>query len=216
MVYINESLTRVEKSTALNLFTDGRAIKTLLLWLCFGMLMLMVYGVNTWLPKMMNVGGYSLGSSITFLVVLNIGNIFGTMLFGVLADRWGPKITLIFGFLVCAFSISLLGFHPPTTLLYILLLLAGGVMFGSLSVIHGLAADFYPTHIRSTGIGFAAAMGRFGAIAGPLVGGSVLAMNLPFEQNFMVFAVPGLIGAIAISFFIQKKTFLHSTWNKTR
>ena len=204
MVYVNEVASPDQKTSLLSLFRDGRGFKTLLIWLSFAMLMLMVYGVNTWLPKLMNVGGYTLGSSITFLVVLNIGNIFGTMLFGALADKWSAKPTLIFGFLVCAVSISSLGFHPPTLLLYLLLILAGGVMFGSLSVVHALAADFYPTQIRSTGVGFAAAIGRFGAIAGPLFGGSLLAMQLPFEYNFIVFAIPGLIGAMAMSLFIPK------------
>ncbi len=211
MIYVNDALNQSQKTSILSLFSSGRAFKTLLIWLSFAMLMLMVYGVNTWLPKLMNVGGYSLGSSITFLVVLNIGNIFGTMLFGALADKWGAKPSLIFGFLVCALSISSLGFHPPTLLLYLLLIIAGGVMFGSLSVAHALAADFYPTHVRSTGVGFAAAMGRFGAIAGPLFGGSLLAMQLPFEQNFIVFGLPGLIGAIAMSLFIQKSRSQTST-----
>lgn len=201
MVYVNESIGAEQKTSLLNLFNDGRAIKTFLIWLCFAMLMLTVYAVNTWLPKLMNVGGYSLGSSITFLLVLNIGNIFGTILFGVLADKFGAKPTLICGLLICSLAISALGFHPPTLVLHTLLLVSGGVMFGSLSVAHALAADFYPTHVRSTGIGFAAGMGRFGAIAGPLLGGIILTLHLPFEQNFLIFAIPSLVAAFSIRLF---------------
>lgn len=204
MLYINEGVGSEQKTSLLNLFNHGRAFQTILIWLCFAMIMLMVYGVNTWLPKLMNISGYSLGASITFLVVLNIGNIFGTMLFGALADKWGVKSTLILGLLICACAIAALGLHPPMLLLHTLLLIAGGVMFGSLSVAHALAADFYPTSIRSTGIGFSAAMGRFGAIGGPLLGGLILSMQLPFELNFIVFAIPGVIGALVIGLFYIK------------
>lgn len=205
MHYVVETTVSKQKIPVVGLFTENKAIGTLLIWSGFAMVMLMVYGLNTWLPKLMNVGGYSLGSSITFLVTLNIGAIIGTLIFGVLADKWGAKSTLIFGYLLSAASISCLGFHPPTFVLSALLVIAGGATVGSMSVIHTLAADFYPTNIRSTGVSFAAAMGRFGAISGPLFGGYLLAINLPFQQNFIVFAIPGLIGALAIGLFTQKK-----------
>lgn len=205
MHYVVETTASKQKIPVVGLFTENKAIGTLLIWSGFAMVMLMVYGLNTWLPKLMNVGGYSLGSSITFLVTLNVGAIIGTLIFGVLADKWGAKSTLIFGYLLSAASISCLGFHPPTLVLSALLMIAGGATVGSMSVIHTLAADFYPANIRSTGVSFSAAMGRFGAISGPLFGGYLLAINLPFQQNFILFAIPGLIGAIAIGLFTQKK-----------
>ncbi|MEO9300784.1 MULTISPECIES: MFS transporter [Acinetobacter] len=207
MQYVIEVINSSQKIPIIGLFTEGKALRTLLIWCGFAMVMLMVYGLNTWLPKLMNVGGYSLGSSITFLVTLNIGAILGTLIFGVLADKLGAKKTLIFGYLLASLSISCLGFHPPSIVLTALLIIAGGATVGSMSVIHTLAADFYPTNIRSTGVSFSAAMGRFGAISGPLFGGFLLAINLPFEQNFMVFAIPGVIGAIAIALFTHHKPF---------
>ena len=65
-------------------------------------------------------------------------------------------------------------------------------------------SQYYPTEIRSSGLGWALGIGRLGAIAGPIIGGVLLTMNLPFYQNFLVFAIPGIIGAIAL-FFVQKK-----------
>ncbi|SEO25225.1 MFS transporter [Acinetobacter sp. yr461] len=206
MLYVVEMTGSSQKIPVIGLFTEAKALRTLLIWCGFAMVMLMVYGLNTWLPKLMNVGGYSLGSSITFLVTLNIGAILGTLICGVLADKLGAKKTLIFGYLVAAISISCLGFHPPALILTVLLIIAGGATVGSMSVIHTLAADFYPANIRSTGVSFAAAMGRFGAISGPLFGGFLLAVNLPFEQNFMVFAIPGVIGALAIALFTHRKS----------
>jgi AAHS family benzoate transporter-like MFS transporter len=53
--------------------------------------------------------------------------------------------------------------------------------------------------IRSTGIGWASGVGRTGAIVGPMLGGTLLAMSLPLEQNFLAFAIPGLIAAAAVA-----------------
>lgn len=205
MQYVVDHTEQSQKIPLVGLFTDGKGVGTLLIWCGFSMVMLMVYGLNTWLPKLMNVGGYSLGSSISFLVTLNIGAILGTLIFGIIADKIGTKKALIVGYLLSVISISCLGFHPPAILLTLLLIIAGGATVGTMAVIHALAADFYPTNIRSTGVSFSAAMGRFGAIAGPLFGGFLLAVNLPFEQNFMVFSIPGIIGAIAISLFNYRK-----------
>lgn len=205
MIYISDNPSEPKKTSLLYLFTDGKVAMTLLIWISCAMTMLMVYGLSTWLPKMMTIGGYSLVSGITFLVVLNIGNIFGTILFGLFADKWGPRTTLIVGFLGLTLSLSCLGYHPPSLLLNALLIITGGLMFGCLSVLHTLAADFYPTHIRSTGIGFAAAVGRFGAIAGPIFGGALLAMKLPFEQNFILFGLAGLVAALAMTLFKPQK-----------
>lgn len=180
------------------LFGEGRALSTVMLWLGFGMCMLMVYGLNTWLPKLMSSGGYPLGSSIVFLVVMNVGSLIGTLISGVVADKWGCKKTLVLFFALAAVSISLLGVRPDITSLYILLLLAGGSTVGCLSVVHTLAADLYPAQVRSTGVSMAAAVGRCGAVAGPLLGGFLLSLSLPFEHNFVVFAAPGVIAVFAV------------------
>lgn len=91
MQYIVGSIPPSQKIPVVGLFTDGKGLGTLLIWCGFAMVMLMVYGLNTWLPKLMNVGGYSLGSSISFLVTLNIGAILGTLIFGMIADKFGTK-----------------------------------------------------------------------------------------------------------------------------
>lgn len=193
------------------LFGDARALSTLMLWLGFGMCMLMVYGLNTWLPKLMSSGGYPLGSSIVFLVVMNVGSLIGTLVSGVIADRWGCKKTLVLFFALAALSISLLGIRPDMTTLYALLLLAGGSTVGCLSVVHTLAADLYPAHVRSTGVSMAAAVGRCGAVTGPLLGGLLLSLGLPFEQNFIVFAAPAVVAVFAVLLVAYRPSTAAST-----
>lgn len=181
------------------LFEGRQALGTLLLWVAFAMCMLMSYGLNTWLPKLMAGGGYALGSSLAFLVTLNVGATLGALFGGWLADRLGAGRTLVLFFALAAASLAALGLGPGPWLLNGLLVVAGATTIGTLAVIHAYAAQFYPAWVRSTGVGWAAGVGRLGAIAGPMLGGSLLALELPFQQNFLAFAAPGVIGALAIA-----------------
>ena len=190
----------VDKARLAQLFGPGQALATLLLWVAFAMCMLMSYGLNTWLPKLMAQGGYPLGSSLAFLVTLNIGATVGALFGGWLADRLGVQRTLALFFVLAALSLAALGLNPGPLLLNLLLLVAGATTIGTLAVIHAYASIAYPAHIRSTGVGWAAGIGRLGAIAGPMLGGSLLSMQLPIQQNFFAFALPGVIGALAIAF----------------
>ncbi|MGX7006146.1 MFS transporter [Caballeronia sp. KNU42] len=196
---LSRTLVKPTQSRTVQIFKDGRAADTLLIWIAFGMCMLMVYGLNTWLPKLMTASGYSLGSSLTFLITLNAGAVLGGLASGWLADKWGGKGTLILFFAVAAVSIDLLGYKQNAFILNVLLMLAGATTIGTLCIVHAFAAQFYPASVRSTGVGWAAAAGRFGAVAGPALGGYLVGMNLPITFNFMVFAVPGVVAAIAIA-----------------
>ncbi|WP_054059716.1 MFS transporter [Pseudomonas asplenii] len=187
------------------LFAEGRGVGTVFLWLGFGMCMLMVYGLNTWLPKIMVAGGFELGSSLMFLVTLNIGATAGALGGGWLADRWGCKPTLMLFFLLAVASLCILGIKPGPVLLNVMLLIAGATTIGTLAVIHAFAAQQYPSEIRSTGVSWCSAIGRFGGVAGPTLGGLMLSMNLPLQLNFILCAVPGVIAVFAIA-MIRKRT----------
>jgi AAHS family benzoate transporter-like MFS transporter len=180
------------------LFRHGRAVNTLLLWVAFGMCMLMVYGLNTWLPKLMAANGYSLGSSLSFLITLNVGAVVGGLCSGWLADRYGGKPTLVLFFVFAAISISMLGYKQSPFVLNALLMCAGATTIGTLCIVHAYAAQIYPSQIRSTGVGWAAAAGRFGAVSGPALGGYLLSQQFPTSFNFMVFAIPGVVAAVAV------------------
>ncbi|QNH01729.1 MFS transporter [Pseudomonas sediminis] len=186
------------------LFSEGRGLGTVFLWLGFGMCMLMVYGLNTWLPKIMVAGGFPLGSSLMFLVTLNIGATAGALGGGWLADRWGCKPTLMLFFLLAVISLCTLGIKPGPLLLNAMLLVAGATTIGTLAVIHAFAAQQYPSEIRATGVSWCSAIGRFGAVAGPALGGLMLSMNLPLQLNFILCAVPGLVAIFAIA-MIRKR-----------
>lgn len=186
----------------LDLFKQGRAMGTFMIWLSFFCCLLMVYALGSWLPKLMANAGYSLGSSLSFLLALNFGGVVGAIAGGWLGDRFSlPKVVVIF-FAFGTVSIALLGFRSPMPLLYLLIAIAGATTIGTQILLYANTAQFYPQAIRSTGLGWASGIGRTGAIVGPLLGGWLLAAALPLKLNFLVFAVPGLVAALAIGFFI--------------
>lgn len=181
------------------LFHSGRALSTLMFWLAFFMCLLMVYALSSWLPKLMNKAGYELGSSLMFLLVLNLGAIAGAIGGGWLADRFHLRRVLTVFFVIAAVSISLLGVKSATLTLYLLVAAAGATTIGSQILLYAYVSQFYPLAIRSTGIGWASGIGRSGAILGPVLGGALLGMNLPLEYNFLAFAIPGAMAGLAIS-----------------
>lgn len=187
----------------IKLFTNGRAVSTLLFWVSFFMCLLMIYGLNTWLPKLMDGAGLSV-SGLMFLLILNFGAIFGAIFGGRLADKFGSKSVLIGFFIAAATSLTLLGLVQNIIILYILVAIAGATTIGTQIITNAYISQYYPTEIRSSGLGWALGIGRLGAIAGPIIGGVLLTMSLPFYQNFLAFAIPGVIGAIALT-FVQNK-----------
>ena len=168
------------------------------------MCLLMIYGINTWLPKFMESAGYGLESSLLFLFVLNFGAIFGAIGGGWLADKWNPKSVLILFYLFAALSLFLLGFKANMIVLLILVAMAGAATIGTQIIANAYVSQFYPSDMRSSGIGWSLGIGRLGAIAGPIMGGMLLTMNLPLNMNFLAFAIPGIIAAISIM-LVQEK-----------
>jgi AAHS family benzoate transporter-like MFS transporter len=181
------------------LFQDGRGFSTLMFWVAFFMCLFMVYALSSWLAKLMAGAGYSLGSALTFVLVLNFGAVIGAIGGGWLADRFHIKYVLVGMYALAAVSISLLGYRVSPGLLFFLVGLAGASTIGTQIVTYAYAGQFYPTNIRSTGIGWASGVGRSGAILAPIVIGTLVGMALPLEQNFVAIAIPAVIATIAVS-----------------
>ncbi|MEX5360590.1 MFS transporter [Pseudomonas guariconensis] len=180
------------------LFREGLAVRTLALWLAFFCCLLMVYALSSWLPKLMANAGYSLGSSLSFLLALNFGGMAGAIFGGWLGDRYNLVKVKVAFFLAAALSISLLGVNSPMPVLYGLIFIAGATTIGTQILLYAGAAQLYGLSVRSTGLGWASGIGRNGAIVGPLLGGALMGINLPLQLNFIAFAIPGAIAALAM------------------
>lgn len=188
------------------LFAEGRGFSTVMFWTAFFMCLFMVYALSSWLTKLMAGAGYSLGSALTFVLVLNVGAIIGAVGGGWLADRFHIKTVLAAMYALAAVSVCLLGFAMPQELLFIVVALAGASTIGTQIVANAYTGQFYPMAIRSTGLGFALGIGRGGAILAPIVIGMLVGLQLPLQQNFYAIAIPGVIGMLAVLLIDHSKS----------
>ncbi|MED1421120.1 aromatic acid/H+ symport family MFS transporter [Bacillus smithii] len=182
------------------LFAENRAFSTIMFWISFFLLLITMYGLNTWLPNIMITAGYAVHSSFIFLLLLNLGACVGGITEGLLADHFGSKRVLVVLFLLGSLSLILLGLKPERFFLYLLLFIAGAATTGAQIVSNAFVSQYYPSEMRSTGIGWALGIGRMGGILGPTLGGVLMTQALSLPLNFLAFAIPGIIASVAISF----------------
>lgn len=209
--FVVDEVIKGDEAPLKALFQQGRLMSTLMFWLAFFMCLLMVYALGSWLPKLMIQAGYSLGASMIFLFALNIGGMLGAIGGGMLADRFNIKKVLGIMFICGAVALILLGFNSPQLVLYSLIAIAGAATIGAQILLYTFVAQYYPSSVRSTGMGWASGIGRIGAIVGPVLTGALLAFDLPHQMNFLAIAIPGIIAAIAIFSVNLKKSVENST-----
>jgi MFS family permease len=97
-------------------------------------------------------------------------------------------------------------FRGSSVILVLFGLIGFGIQGGFVGM-YSIAAKIYPTEIRATGVGGAVGVGRIGAIIGPIVGGVLIGAGFSMAENFIIFAIPTLIGAIAILFVSGNRDF---------
>jgi AAHS family benzoate transporter-like MFS transporter len=186
------------------LFKENRALSTVAFWIAFFCALLMVYGLNTWLPKLMIDAGYGLNSSLGFLIALQGGAVIGILALSNLCEKYGSKKVIIISYIAGAIALALLGFGGNTFYIFVLVAIAGAATTGSQVLIQAYVTSFYPSEMRSTGLGLASGIGRFGGMTGPILGGFLLTMSLPNFMNFVVFSIVGIVAAIGLSLIADK------------
>lgn len=175
------------------------AVGTIGLWIALFCGLLMVYGLNTWLPQIMKKAGYALGSSLMFLMIFSLASALGGLLLGWMADRWGKKPVLVLFYLVGAAGVLMLMFQNSLVVNYIFVAIAGVGSISTSLVLTGWVAEYYPKHARGAATGLALAFARVGAIAGPIIGGWIASAQLGFGWNFVIFAIVGASAGIAVA-----------------
>jgi MFS transporter, AAHS family, benzoate transport protein len=131
--------------------------------------------------------------------VLNVGAIIGLLAAGRIADRAGNRRATIAWFTLGAIFLALLSIKLPGIGIYVSVLLAGVFVFSGQVLVYAYISHVYPTEARGTALGTASAVGRIGAIAGPVLGGILLTAGLAYPWGFYIFAVVALIGALCIA-----------------
>jgi MFS transporter, AAHS family, 4-hydroxybenzoate transporter len=183
----------------LHLFTEGRAVGTLLLWTINFMNLLNLYFLANWLPTVVNAAFGSIALGAYAALSLQVGGVIGTFLFSWLVERIGFIPVLGTAFAIACVMIALIG-QPALALtpLFILVFVAGFCVVGGQGAINALAATYYPTNLRSTGVGSGLGVGRIGGIAGPSIAGMLLGMGWMPRDLFYAAAVPALISALTM------------------
>jgi AAHS family benzoate transporter-like MFS transporter len=156
------------------------------------------YGLGTWLPNLMQLAGYNLGSALTFALALNLGAVAGSVLTAWAGTRFGPIPTAIAAAVVAAVALVVLVTGPPVSVVYLMLVLAGVGTHGTQCLIIAAVASHYPAHLRGTALGWALGTGRIGAVAAPQIGGLLLAAGLGVNSNFFAFAGAAAIAAVLL------------------
>ncbi|MGO4187563.1 MFS transporter [Pseudarthrobacter sp. TAF60_1] len=157
------------------------------------------YGLGTWLPNLMQLAGYNLGSALTFALALNLGAVAGSVITAWAGTRFGPVPTAIAAALVAAVALMVLVTGPPVTVVYLMLVLAGVGTHGTQCLIIAAVASHYPGHLRGTALGWALGTGRIGAVAAPQIGGLLLAAGLGVNSNFLAFAGAAAVAAVLLA-----------------
>ena len=182
----------------LALFSDGRAGGTLLLWIINFMNLLNLYFLASWLPTIVS-NSYTLRASQLVGTTLQIGGVIGTFAFSWLIGRLGFIPVLSTAFFTGCVSIALMG-QPAFSLaiLFAVVFVAGFCVVGGQGAVNALSASYYPTDLRSTGVGSGLGVGRIGGIVGPYVAGALLGAGWTAGQIFYTAAVAALISAITM------------------
>ncbi|WP_026554441.1 MFS transporter [Arthrobacter sp. 35W] len=157
------------------------------------------YGLGTWLPNLMQLAGYNLGSALTFALALNLGAVAGSVITAWAGTRFGPVPTAIAAAAVAAGALMVLVTGPPVAVVYLMLVLAGVGTHGTQCLIIAAVASHYPGHLRGTALGWALGTGRIGAVAAPQVGGLLLAAGLGVNSNFLAFAGAAAVAAVLLA-----------------
>jgi AAHS family benzoate transporter-like MFS transporter len=177
------------------LLAPGIRRVTILFWMISFCGLLLVFGISTWLPTIMQAAGYSLGSSLLQTAAMWVGAGVGMVAGGRVADAVGVKPVVATAFLAGAVSLLLMSTAPAIGFLFLLMFVSGLGFIGSQVLTNAFIVTRYPDELRGRGIGWALSVGRLGAISGPLLGAAILSSQLPVQWNFYLFAVPGVIGA---------------------
>ena len=165
----------------------------------FSNLLILFFLIN-WLPIVLQEAGLSIDKAIIGVASLNAGGIVGGLGLGWLVDRIGPTKVLCVSYALAALFVGLIGAMStkPVPLAMLTVFLAGIFVIGSQFCMNALAASYYPTSIRSTGVGWALGIGRIGSVVGPVVGGLIIALGWTTPQLFLTAAAPALLAAVCV------------------
>jgi len=198
----NATFTGVRKaqgSPVALLFKGGLAAGTLLLWLTFFMGLLVFYLLSSWLPLLITTAGFSMANASLMAATLATGGTVGAIVIGRMMDRFNPHHVLAAAYVLAGAFVVLLGSATAQPWLLVFAIFGAGFGVAGAQVgVNALAAAYYPTASRGTGVSWANAVGRIGSVLGSMVGGFLLSLGWDLSTVFTVAAVPAFLAGAAM------------------
>lgn len=191
-----------------HLFTESRAAVTLLLWVPFFTSFMILIFTTSWIPTLLRTGGLSVAQAGFAIALNSLGSFAGSASVGRVMDKFGRYAVLIPAFVLAALATGALGFSTATfTTAAVAITLSGFFAGASQTGVIALAAVVYPVAIRSTGVGWAMAIGRIGAAVGPILGGIFLSWQWPVDRVILCIAAPALLGALCVALIRRQAAY---------
>ncbi|MHC6177801.1 MFS transporter [Glutamicibacter sp. X7] len=170
------------------------------LWIAAFMGLVLVYGLNAWLPKIMSGAGYPVADSLTMLFVLNLGAITGLFISAFAADAKGIKLVSVLWFAASAVLLVLLAIPFGSQIVLTTVIFVTGIfVFSAQCLMYVYAGHIYPRDMVATGIGLASGIGRFGAIIGPYLTGLMVAAGTAYPGAFFLYGGAALVAVVVIA-----------------
>jgi len=185
-------------SVAQVLFSGGRATPTLLLWLAFLPTLLILYLFLNWLPTLVIAKGLERAVAPQASLAFNFGSVAGALVCGWMVDRFRFRWPLTLAYLLLIVLLFLLSAADSHAMLITLSGAVGFCLLGANYALYGVAPAYYPLSIRGTGSGASIAVGRVGAIAGPLLAGLLISGGTSAAGVVQYMVPVAAVSAIAV------------------
>ncbi len=174
-------------------------IGSLMLWLAYFSGLVIFYALINWMPVLFKDAGLDPKTATLIAALFPLGGV-GAVFFGWLMDRFNANRIIAAGYLLTAVAIWAIGQAAGQVgMLVLVVFVAGTIMNTAQTSLPALAAAFYPTRGRATGVAWMLGIGRFGGIAGSFLVAELAARHLSFAEIFTVVAIPGVIAAVALA-----------------
>jgi len=178
---------------------------TVMLWILWFCVVFSYYGMFLWLPSVMVMKDFSMIQSFQYVLIMTLAQLPGYFSVALLIERVGRKFVLVTYLIGTAISAYFFGNAESLTALMTAGIFLSFFNLGAWGALYAYTPEQYPTIVRGTGAGLAAAIGRVGGILGPLLVGFLVARNTSIETIFTIFCISIFIGALAV-LFLGKET----------
>jgi AAHS family 4-hydroxybenzoate transporter-like MFS transporter len=202
----------IHKQSITELLRETYRKGTLLLWMVFIFNMFVLYLLVNWLPTLLTTQGWTASQAPKGAVMIQAGGVVGGLILSWCVDKGKTVMAMLTAYSITAVALGLFTILPSTgPSWWVLLLVVGGGISGSQFVLNALSAIYYPPVIRATGIGWAASVGRIGAILSPMIGGWIIQMQVAPFAVLGLLVIPVAICAVGVLMF--RSIFQASTTN---